>query len=154
MKIQKPVLKETKHIAIGLLIADCIMCVVFALLKKFNYTVVLGALLGSAFAIGNFFLLGLALQKALELGDGAAKYMHASYTRRMLLFVVCIAVGVLVRCFHPVAVILPLFFPRLVIFAMQALGMYTPEKKQPNSDRSEKNEENPEEALREGGKAE
>lgn len=145
MKIQKAVLKETKHIAIGVLIADVVMCIVFALFKKFDYTVVLGALLGSVFAVGNFFLLGLALQKALTLGDGASKYMHASYTRRMLLFVVCIAIGVLVPCFHPVAVILPLFFPRLVIFAMQALGMYTPEKKQEQSD------ENPNEENREGG---
>ena len=45
MKVQKAVLKETGHIAIGVLIADVIMCIVFALLKKFDYTVVLGALL-------------------------------------------------------------------------------------------------------------
>ena len=45
MKVQKAVLKETEHIAIGVLIADVIMCIVFALLKKFDYTVVLGALL-------------------------------------------------------------------------------------------------------------
>ena len=38
-------MKETGHIAIGVLIADVIMCIVFALLKKFDYTVVLGALL-------------------------------------------------------------------------------------------------------------
>lgn len=42
MKVQKAVLKETGHIAIGVLIADVIMCIVFALLKKFDYTVVLG----------------------------------------------------------------------------------------------------------------
>ena len=128
MKIQKTVLKETKHIAVGVFLADVLMCIVFAVLKKFSSAVIFGALLGSVFAVGNFFLLGLALQKALELGEGASRYMHASYTRRMLLFVVCIAIGVLVPCFHPVAVILPLFFPRLVIFAMQLLGMYKPEK--------------------------
>lgn len=110
------------------------MCIVFAILKKFNYTVVLGALLGSVFAIGNFFLLGLALQKALTLGEGASKYMHASYSRRMLLFVICIALAVLLPCFHPVAAILPLFFPRLVIFVMQALGMYKPEPPQKAAD--------------------
>lgn len=43
MKVQKAVLKETEHIAIGVLIADVIMCIVFALLKKFDYTVVLWA---------------------------------------------------------------------------------------------------------------
>ncbi|MCQ2420717.1 MAG: ATP synthase subunit I [Clostridia bacterium] len=128
MKIQKTVLKETGHIALGVLILDIVMCLVFALLKRFDYTVCLGALLGSVFAVGNFFLLGLALQKALDLGDGAAKYMHASYSRRMLLFVVCIAVSVLVPCFNPIAAIAPLLFPRIVIFVMQLLGMYKPEK--------------------------
>ena len=65
MKVQKAVLKETGHIAIGVLIADVIMCIVFALLKKFDYTVVLGALLGTGIAVANFFFLGVTLQKAV-----------------------------------------------------------------------------------------
>ena len=51
MKIQKAVLTETKHIAIGVLIGDAVMCGVFAALKKFDYTVPLGALLGTVFGI-------------------------------------------------------------------------------------------------------
>ena len=38
MKIQKAVLTETKHITIGVLIGDAVMCGVFAALKKFDYT--------------------------------------------------------------------------------------------------------------------
>ena len=62
MKVQKAVLKETEHIALGVLIAAVIMCIVFALLKKFDYTVVLGALLGTVIAVANFFFLGVTLQ--------------------------------------------------------------------------------------------
>ena len=51
MKIQKAVLTETKHIAIGVLIGDAVMCGVFAALKKFDYTVPLGALLGVGAAL-------------------------------------------------------------------------------------------------------
>ena len=45
MKVQKAVLKETGHIAIGVLLGDVLMCAVFAIVHKFDYTVVLGALL-------------------------------------------------------------------------------------------------------------
>ena len=78
MKIQKAVLTETKHIAVGVAIGDAVMCIVFALLKKFDYTVPLGALLGSVFAVGCFFLLGLSVQKAMELGEGTQKYLRAT----------------------------------------------------------------------------
>ena len=65
MKVQKAVLKETGHIAIGVLLGDVLMCAVFAIVHKFDYTVVLGALLGTAIAVANFFLLGVTLQKAV-----------------------------------------------------------------------------------------
>ena len=68
MKIQKAVLTETKHITIGVLIGDAVMCGVFAALKKFDYTVPLGALLGTVFAVGGFFLLGMSIQAALGKG--------------------------------------------------------------------------------------
>lgn len=83
MKVQKAVLKETEHIAIGVLIADVIMCIVFALLKKFDYTVVLGALLGTGIAVANFFFLGVTLQKAVGMQEFASKYVRQSYSLRM-----------------------------------------------------------------------
>ena len=114
MKVQKAVLKETEHIAIGVLIADVIMCIVFALLKKFDYTVVLGALLGTGIAVANFFFLGVTLQKAVGMQEFASKYVRQSYSLRMF--------------FHPVAAIIPLLMPQFVIYAMRALGLYKPDK--------------------------
>ena len=57
MKIEPTVRKETMRIAKGTVILSVVMILVFALLKKFDYTVVLGAALGTATAILNFFLL-------------------------------------------------------------------------------------------------
>lgn len=131
MKIQKAVLQETLHIAAGVMIADVIMCVIFALCGRFDYTVILGALLGTVFAVGNFFLLGLTVQKAVEKGENVKRFMHSSYAGRMLLYVACIVMGVLIPCFHPLAAIIPLFMPQVVIFAMRLLGIYKPEKKNP-----------------------
>lgn len=127
MKIQKTVIQETSHIALGVLIADIIMCAVFAVAGRFDYTVPLGALLGSLFAVGNFFLLGLTVQKAVEKGQDVKKFVRASYTGRMLLYVACIVLAVLVPCFQPVAAIIPLFMPQVVILVMRLLGLYRPE---------------------------
>ena len=134
MKVQKAVIEETLHIAAGVLIADVIMCVIFALCRRFDYTVVLGALLGTVFAVGNFFLLGLTVQKAVEKGENVKRFMHGSYTGRMLLYVAWIVMGVLIPCFHPLAAIIPLFMPQIVIFAMRLLGIYKPEKAKPQEE--------------------
>ena len=83
MKVQKAVLKETGHIAIGVLLGDVLMCAVFAIVHKFDYTVVLGALLGTAIAVANFFLLGVTLQKAVGMKEYASKYVRQSYSLRM-----------------------------------------------------------------------
>ena len=131
MKIQKAVLTETKHITIGVLIGDAVMCGVFAALKKFDYTVPLGALLGTVFAVGGFFLLGMSIQAALGKGEGAQKFMRATYTGRMLLYGLCLVLGALIPCFNAVATAVPLLLPQLVIYAMRALGLYKPEKAAP-----------------------
>ena len=128
MKVQKAVLKETEHIAIGVLIADVIMCIVFALLKKFDYTVVLGALLGTGIAVANFFFLGVTLQKAVGMQEFASKYVRQSYSLRMFFCFAGVIVSVIAPCFHPIAAIIPLLMPQLVIYAMRALGLYKPDK--------------------------
>ncbi len=54
--------------------------------------------------------------------------MQTSYQMRMLATVVVGIIGVSAPCFHWVAVLIPLLFPRITILAMQLLGMYKPEK--------------------------
>ena len=134
MKISQTVLLETKRVGIGVLLCDVLMCIVFALLRKFDYTVVLGALLGTACAVGNFFLLGISIQKGLDMGDAMQKYLKSSYALRMLMHLVCIALAALLPCFHTVAAIIPLFLPRLVILVMQLAGVYKKEEKKEGGD--------------------
>ena len=133
MKIQKSILKETAHIAAGVLIGDIIMCAVFALLHRFDYTVVLGALLGSVIAVANIFLLGLTLQKAVGMKEYASRYVRQSYSLRMFFCFAGVIVSVIAPCFHPIAAIVPLLMPQLVIYAMRALGLYRPESPQESS---------------------
>ena len=105
------------------------MLIVFALLKRLDYTVSLGAVLGSAAAIGNFLLMAVNLQKAMDDPDRAKLLVQKSYTQRMLGMVVVMIIGFAAPCFHVVAVVIPFLLPSVTIKVMQLLGMYNPKEK-------------------------
>ena len=63
MKIQEATKRETLHIAAGTLAFSAVMNGVFALLGRWDLTVLWGTLLGGGFAVLNFFLLGLTVQE-------------------------------------------------------------------------------------------
>ena len=129
MKLSPAILKETKHIAIGVLIGDVLMLAVFALLKRLDYTVILGALLGSAAAVLNFFVMGVRAQRAMADPDRARIIIQRSYTTRMLLMVAVMALGVAAPCFHVVAVVIPFLLPSITIKMMHVLGLFKPDGK-------------------------
>ena len=64
--IQPAVRQETGKIAAGVGVLSVLTAAVYLILGRFNYTVLLGLLLGMAFAIGNFFLMALTVQHAAE----------------------------------------------------------------------------------------
>lgn len=129
MKINPTVLKETGRVAAGVLLGAAVMLVVFALLHRLDYTVVLGALLGSAAAVANFFIMGLMLQKALDDPDRTKAIVQRSYTLRMLGMIAVMIVGFAAPCFHVVAVVIPFLLPGITIQAMRLLGLYKPREK-------------------------
>ena len=117
---RKLVLKETGLIAIGELIGVALMFGVYALIGKFDISVVLGGLMGLLVATGNFFALAvvatLASDKA-EAGDPIAgqKLMKSSYPIRLL-----VMAGVLILCaksgfFDVIALVVPLLFVRPIL---------------------------------------
>ena len=131
MRVQKATRRETIHIALGVLVFSAVMHGVFWAIGRWEWGVLWGNLLGGGFAVLNFFLLGLTVQKVANMTDEkrAKLKLQSSYTLRMLLTVAVIAVAVLVPCFVWPAAVIPLLFPRLTILAMQAMGMYRPDKK-------------------------
>ena len=129
MKLSPAIIKETKHIALGVLLGDVVMIAVFAILKRLDYTVFLGALLGSAATIMNFFIMGVRAQKAMADPDRARVIIQRSYSTRMLFMVAVMAVGVIAPCFHVVAVVLPFLFPSITIKMMQLLGFFKSDQK-------------------------
>ena len=116
MKPDKTILKETGVLLAGTLILCGVMIGVFALFRRFDYTVVTGALLGGLASVCNFFLMGLTIQKAVDKSpEEAKKRIQLSYTVRMFALLVVLGVGVYLPYFHWLAVLLSALFPRVAI---------------------------------------
>jgi hypothetical protein len=118
--VQLAVKKETKRVvkitAVGLIL----MWILFAVLHftmpdkvPLDYTVFLGGIGGGAVAVLNFFLMGLAVQKAASASDeGTARMkLKASYSQRFLMQILWVILAIVAPCFHFVAGIAPLLFP-------------------------------------------
>lgn len=115
-KIDSTVLKETAYIALFTLIFSVLMQAVFLIIGKWNYTILLGNLLGATAAVCNFFLMGLSVQSALDKEEKDTKStMKLSQTLRMLLLFIVAVVGHVAPCFNLLAVVIPYIFPRIAI---------------------------------------
>lgn len=114
---RKEVLKQTGLIAIGQVVGTGVMFGVYALLQKFDITVVLGAVLGNLLAVGNFFFMAIIAVMAADRAEkqdvaGGQKLVKASYPLRFL-----VLAGVLALCawkgkqwFDLLALVIPLAF--------------------------------------------
>ena len=129
--IQPVVKKETKRVAVMTAVGLILMWIVFLILRlvrpeqiPFDYTVILGGFVGGLVAVGNFFLMGLAVQKvAAETNEDAARTrMKASYSQRTLLQMAWVVIAIVAPCFQFVAGILPLLFPSFGIKLTALLG--------------------------------
>lgn len=141
MKVQKATRQETLHIAVGVLGFSAVMNLVFICLHRWDVSVLWGTLMGGGWAVLNFFLLGLTVQKMVADPDEkrGKRLLRRSYSLRMLVTIVVTAVALRLPGVNGVAEVIPLFFPRLTILAMQMLGMYKPEEK--GAENAENNEE-------------
>lgn len=117
VKIDKVVLKETKYIATFVAIFSVLMQAVFLIIGKWDYTVLLGNLWGAAVAVGNFFVMGLYVQKAVSQEEKEAKQtIKASQSMRFAAMVLLTGIGVVTPFFNWIAVVVPLVFPSVAIY--------------------------------------
>lgn len=116
MKVDKTVLNETKYIAVFAVIFSVFMQAVFLVIGKWDYTVLLGNLWGDIIAVGNFFVMGLFVQKAVMQDEKDARQtVRASQNLRFMGIFILAVVGILIPFFNSVAVVIPLIFPRIAI---------------------------------------
>ncbi len=118
MKIDKTVIKETKYITTFVAVFSVLMQAVFLIIARWNYTVLLGNVWGAAIAVGNFFVMGLFVQKAVMQNEQDARQtVKASQRLRLAAIFILSVIGIIIFKQTPtrVAVLIPLIFPRFAV---------------------------------------
>ena len=120
MDFRKTVLKETGIIALGEGIGTALMIGVFALLERFDRTVLFGGLVGAALAILNFLFMAINASVAAEKAvgqdvKGGKALMQTSYMLRLAAIFVILLVCVKSGLCNAIAAVVPLLFIRPII---------------------------------------
>ena len=127
MNVRKFILRETALLALGELICSAAIVGVFALLEQFSYKVILGVVIGSLLAIGNFFFMAIAsnavADRAIAQGEGedtvkqGKAAIKSSYSLRLLVIGVLLFVFAKTGHCNLIAMVCPLFlvFPILTV---------------------------------------
>lgn len=120
MNEKKQLLREFFILGAGLLLGAGVMLGVFALLQKFDMTVLWGALLGVGLTMLNFFLMALSVWRAVdkaEQGDvkGGKRLMTLSMLGRYLLMALVLFAGAKSGLMHPIAMLIPLLLMRPIL---------------------------------------
>ena len=115
-KIDPIVIKETTYIFTVSVIFSMLMEAVFLIVKAWDYTVLLGNLLGLVAVTLNFLLMGITVQNAVTKEEKDAKsLMKLSQSGRLFMMFAFALVGYLVPVFNEIAVVVPFLFPRIAI---------------------------------------
>lgn len=120
MDSRKLVLQETAIITIGQVLCVAAMFGIFALLGKFDQTVLWGGILGGVLAILNFFFMAIGANLAADKAEadnvkGGKAIIQGSFMLRYLLLIVVLFAGAKSGFCNVVALVLPLVFTRPIL---------------------------------------
>lgn len=127
MKSHTIVFRKTAVIAAGQAVCVAVMAGIFAVIGKFDISVLLGGIVGALVATANFFFMSLFASLAADKAEaqdvaGGQKLIQLSYMGRMLgMFLVlflCAKSGI----FHLLALVLPLAFNRPILTIAELFG--------------------------------
>ncbi len=132
-RLDPVVRKETVFTAVWVAVAILPVQAAFLLLGQWDYTILLGSLLGSITAVGNVLMVGLMVQKAVTQTEKQAKNtVRLSQGGRLLLQgVILVLAACLPRVFNLWAAAIPLLVPRIAVSAREKIAA----KKNPNPHR-------------------
>lgn len=126
MNSRKNVYRQTGLIAIGQLLLGAVMVGIFIAVRRFNWTVLWGALAGITIATANYFIMSLCADIAADRAEkqdvaSAQKLIQLSYSARMMgILLVLILCGVS-GLFDVLALALPLAFNRPILTVYELL---------------------------------
>lgn len=129
MKLQAASLREVKRIAFGTAAGSILLVAAMFMLSTmgigdFDYRVFTGAVGGCIVAVINFALMCITIQRAVGIGEQKAMklFIQGSYNGRLLLQAGWIVAAYLMPWVNVFAAAVPLLFPNLTIFYLQARG--------------------------------
>ncbi len=116
-------MQNTAYIAALVLVLSALMQAVFLVAGAWDITVLWGNLYGGVLAVGNFFIMGLTVQKAVTKEEKQAKnLMRLSQMGRLFGMLLLILTAVVidrsmkeVAVFNLLSLLIPLLFPRIAI---------------------------------------
>lgn len=117
MDSKKIVYQETGIVAIGVLICTAVMIGAFALLGKYDTSVLLGGIVGAILSIGNFFFMAVGTSLAADRAEkqdvkGGQALIRNSYMLRLAVLFVLLFACAKSGLFNLFALVLPLIFVR------------------------------------------
>ena len=120
MDSRKIVFKETAVVAIGEIICVGLMLAVFAMLGKFDSTVLLGGIIGGVLTVANFFFMAVGTSLAADKAEnqdvkGGQAVIKSSYMLRMIALFVLMFACVRSGLCNVIALVVPLVFVRPVL---------------------------------------
>ncbi len=120
MDSRKIIWKETGVVAVGLLLCIAAMFGIFALLGKFDRTVIFGGLLGGGMALLNFLFMAIGTSLAADKAErqnvkGGKALLQGSFLLRYGLMFVVLFAGAKSGMCNLIALVLPMVFVRPIL---------------------------------------
>ena len=120
MDIRKFVLRQTGIVALGELIGTAAMVGIFALLGKYETSVLLGGIVGGLVAVANFFVMAITVNIAADKAanqnvKGGQATIKLSYAMRMLVMAVVLFAFAKSGICNVIALVVPLVFSRFTL---------------------------------------
>lgn len=127
MDSRRLVLRETGFVAAGVLMCSAVMVAVFALLGRYDGTVLAGGIVGALLAILNFFFMAMNATVAADRAvnqdvKGGKSLVQISYALRMVVIFVVLFACVKSGVCNALAGVLPLAFVRPVLTVAEFFG--------------------------------
>lgn len=142
MKLQSASRREIARISVGTLVCDGVLIAALFLLSLVGVgafdpkRIFPGILCGTLVAIGNFVILCLTVQSAVGMENKRKmkSKFQLSYNIRMLIQAGWVVAAFLIPQIHFVAGALPVLFPNVVIYVLNATGKLMPKEEKKTSE--------------------
>ena len=124
---RKIVYKQTGVVLIGEMICFAVVLAVFALLGKYERSVLLGGLVGSLLATANFFFMAIGTSLAADRAEdqdvkGGQKVIRMSYTGRLVVLFILLFACLKSGLFNVITLLLPLVLVRPILTIAEFFG--------------------------------